>query len=41
MGFGTHGHRDMEIISYVLEGELSHRDDIGNGSVIVPATCSA
>jgi quercetin 2,3-dioxygenase len=36
MGFGTHGHRDMEIISYVLEGELSHRDDIGNGSVIVP-----
>ncbi len=36
MGFGTHGHRDMEIISYVLDGELSHRDDIGNGSVIVP-----
>ena len=36
MGFGTHAHRDMEIISYVLEGELSHRDDIGNGSVIVP-----
>jgi quercetin 2,3-dioxygenase len=36
MGFGTHGHRDMEIISYVLEGELAHRDNIGNGSTIVP-----
>jgi quercetin 2,3-dioxygenase len=36
MGFGTHGHRDMEIISYVLEGELSHQDNIGNGSVITP-----
>ena len=36
MGFGTHGHRDMEIISYVLEGELQHRDSMGNGSVIVP-----
>src|SRR5205807_6163453 len=35
-GFGTHGHRDMEIISYVLEGELQHRDSMGNGSVIVP-----
>jgi redox-sensitive bicupin YhaK (pirin superfamily) len=36
MGFGTHGHRDMEILSYVLEGELSHRDNMGNGSIIVP-----
>ena len=36
MGFGTHGHRDMEIISYVLDGQLSHRDDMGNGSIITP-----
>ena len=35
-GFGTHGHRDMEIITYVLEGELGHKDSIGNGSVIRP-----
>lgn len=35
-GFGTHSHRDMEIISYVLEGELSHKDSMGNGSTIVP-----
>lgn len=33
-GFGTHGHKDMEIISYVLDGELAHKDSMGNGSVL-------
>ena len=35
-GFGTHGHRDMEIVTYVLDGELAHKDSMGNGSVIRP-----
>lgn len=35
-GFGTHAHRDMEIISYVLDGELSHKDSMGTGATIRP-----
>ena len=35
-GFGTHGHRDMEIISYVMSGELAHKDNMGNGRSIPP-----
>ena len=36
MGFGAHGHRDMEIISYVLDGALAHQDNMGNGSTMRP-----
>ncbi len=36
MGFGTHPHRDMEIVTYVLDGELAHRDSMGNGEAIRP-----
>ncbi|MFN0016642.1 MAG: pirin family protein [Pirellulaceae bacterium] len=35
-GFGMHGHRDMEIVTYVLEGELEHKDSMGNGEVLRP-----
>ena len=35
-GFGTHGHRDMEIVTCVLEGALAHEDSLGNGSVLRP-----
>src|SRR6516164_11143998 len=35
-GFGMHGHRDMEIVTYVLDGALEHRDSMGNGSVLRP-----
>ena len=35
-GFGTHGHRDMEIVSYVLDGAIAHKDSMDNSSAIVP-----
>ena len=35
-GFGTHSHRDMEIVTYVLSGSLAHKDSMGNGSVLTP-----
>src|SRR5574338_528255 len=37
MGFGMHGHRDMEIVTYVLEGALEHKDSMGNGEVLRPS----
>ena len=35
-GFGTHGHREMEIVTYVLDGGIAHKDSLGSGGVIVP-----
>ena len=41
MGFGTHPHRDMEILTYVVSGQLQHRDSMGNGRVIQPGELQA
>lgn len=41
MGFGTHPHRDMEILTYVVSGELQHRDSMGNGRIIKPGELQA
>ncbi|MHA3774587.1 pirin family protein [Verrucomicrobiota bacterium sgz303538] len=41
MGFGTHPHRDMEILTYVISGELQHRDSMGNGRIISPGELQA
>lgn len=38
-GFGMHGHQDMEIVTYVLEGALEHQDSMGNGEVLKPGEC--
>jgi quercetin 2,3-dioxygenase len=38
-GVGTHGRRDMEIVTYVLEGALAHQDSLGTGSVLRPGEC--
>jgi redox-sensitive bicupin YhaK (pirin superfamily) len=40
-GFGTHGHRDMEIVTYVLDGALAHKDSLGTGSVLRPGELQA
>lgn len=40
-GFGTHPHRDMEIITYILEGALAHKDSMGNGATILPGEVQA
>ncbi|MEI9895805.1 MAG: pirin family protein [Chthoniobacter sp.] len=37
-GFGMHPHRDMEIITYILSGQLAHKDSMGNGRVITPGS---
>src|SRR6187397_1189407 len=41
MGFGTHPHKDMEILTYILEGRLAHKDSMGNGREIAPGQLQA